>query len=139
MAPGRPSPDNPFGDLLRQWRVSRRLSQMDLALEAGVSTRHLSCVETGKARPSRELVAVLAGALEIPMRDCNALLVAAGFAPGYRETALSDPQMALVRRGHQVHAGSAGALSCLRREPALGRDDGQCGPGARLRLAARRG
>ncbi|MDR7115090.1 helix-turn-helix transcriptional regulator [Caulobacter sp. BE254] len=90
--------DHPLGDLLRQWRSARRMSQMDLALEAGISTRHLSYVETGKARPSRELVALLAGALDMPMRDRNALLVVAGYAPGYRETALSDPQMALMRR-----------------------------------------
>jgi transcriptional regulator with XRE-family HTH domain len=90
--------DHPLGDLLRQWRGARRMSQMDLALEAGISTRHLSYVETGKARPSRELVALLAGALDMPMRDRNALLVVAGYAPGYRETPLSDPQMTLVRR-----------------------------------------
>jgi len=90
--------DHPLGDLLRQWRSARRMSQMDLALEAGISTRHLSYVETGKARPSRELVALLAGALDMPMRDRNALLVVAGYAPGYRETALTDPQMALMRR-----------------------------------------
>ena len=89
---------HPLGDLLRQWRSARRMSQMDLALEAGISTRHLSYVETGKARPSRELVALLAGALDMPMRDRNALLVVAGYAPGYRETPLSDPQMALIRR-----------------------------------------
>jgi len=90
--------EHPLGDLLRQWRAARRMSQMDLALEAGISTRHLSYVETGKARPSRELVALLAGALDMPMRDRNALLVVAGYAPGYRETPLSDPQMALMRR-----------------------------------------
>ena len=91
-------PAHPLGDLLREWRGARRMSQMDLALEAGVSTRHLSCVETGKARPSRELVALLAGALDMPMRDRNALLVVAGYAPGYPETALSAPEMSLVRR-----------------------------------------
>ena len=92
------APAHPLGDLLREWRGARRMSQMDLALEAGVSTRHLSCVETGKARPSRELIALLAGALDMPMRDRNALLVVAGYAPGYRETALSAPEMSLVRR-----------------------------------------
>jgi transcriptional regulator with XRE-family HTH domain len=96
--PPRAAPAHPLGDLLREWRGARRMSQMDLALEAGVSTRHLSCVETGKARPSRELVALLAGALDMPMRDRNALLVTAGYAPGYRETALSAPEMSLVRR-----------------------------------------
>lgn len=96
--PSVAAPAHPLGDLLREWRGARRMSQMDLALEAGVSTRHLSCVETGKARPSRELVALLAGALDMPMRDRNALLVVAGYAPGYRETALSAPEMSLVRR-----------------------------------------
>lgn len=99
--PARSTPagtEHPLGDLLRQWRAARRMSQMDLALEAGISTRHLSYVETGKARPSRELVALLAGVLDMPMRDRNALLVVAGYAPGYRETPLSDPQMALMRR-----------------------------------------
>lgn len=96
--PSAAAPAHPLGDLLREWRGARRMSQMDLALEAGVSTRHLSCVETGKARPSRELVALLAGALDMPMRDRNALLVVAGYAPGYRETALSAPEMSLVRR-----------------------------------------
>jgi transcriptional regulator with XRE-family HTH domain len=96
--PAAAAPAHPLGDLLREWRGARRMSQMDLALEAGVSTRHLSCVETGKARPSRELVALLAGALDMPMRDRNALLVVAGYAPGYRETALSAPEMSLVRR-----------------------------------------
>lgn len=94
--------EHPLGDLLRQWRAARRMSQMDLALEAGISTRHLSYVETGKARPSRELVALLAGALDMPMRDRNALLVVAGYAPGYRETPLSDPQMTLVRRAIEL-------------------------------------
>lgn len=86
------------GDRLREWRQARRLSQLDLALEAGISSRHLSYLETGKARPSREMVGQLAEALDIPLRDRNALLLAAGFAPLHRETPLSAPQMDLARR-----------------------------------------
>jgi transcriptional regulator with XRE-family HTH domain len=87
----------PIGKLLREWRASRRLSQLDLALATDVSARHLSCVETGKAQPSRELVLRLADALEMPLRECNALLMAAGYAPKFPETSLSTPAMAQVR------------------------------------------
>src|SRR5687768_2705290 len=86
------------GLLLREWRAARRLSQLDLALDAGVSTRHLSCVETGKSQPSRDTLARLADALDMPLRERNALLVAAGFAPKYPETALATPAMAQIRR-----------------------------------------
>ena len=91
-------PDAPVGALLREWRAARRLSQLDLALDVGVSTRHLSCVETGKAQPSRDMVSRLADVLEMPLRERNALLVAAGYAPKYRETALATPALAQVRR-----------------------------------------
>lgn len=74
------------------------MSQLHLALEAGISSRHLSYLETGKAQPSREMVARLADTLEMPLRERNALLVAAGYAPRYRETALSMPEMTLVRQ-----------------------------------------
>ena len=67
-----------FGDLLRHWRVRRRLSQLDLAVEAGISSRHLSFVETGRSQPSREMVLLLARALDVPLRDRNDLLTAAG-------------------------------------------------------------
>jgi transcriptional regulator with XRE-family HTH domain len=86
------------GLLLREWRSARRLSQLDLALAAEVSTRHLSCVETGKAQPSRELLMQLADALDMPLRERNALLVAAGYAARYPETALATPQLERVRR-----------------------------------------
>ena len=88
----------PVGVLLREWRAARRLSQLDLALDADVSPRHLSRVETGKAQPSREMVERLADALEMPLRERNALLMAAGYAPQYPETALSTPELAQVRR-----------------------------------------
>jgi transcriptional regulator with XRE-family HTH domain len=86
------------GTLVREWRTTRRLSQLELALEANVSPRHLSCVETGKAQPSRDMIARLADALGMPLRERNALLVAAGFAPRYRETELTSPEMAPIRR-----------------------------------------
>ena len=95
------SPTTPaahVGALLREWRAARRLSQLDLALGAGLSTRHLSYVETGKAQPSRDTIARLADALEMPLRERNALLMAAGFAPKYPETALATPEMTQVRR-----------------------------------------
>ncbi len=87
-----------LGVLLREWRATRRLSQLDLALDAGVSPRHLSCVETGKSQPSRDMIARLADALDMPLRERNALLVAAGYAPRYPETALATPELAQVRR-----------------------------------------
>jgi transcriptional regulator with XRE-family HTH domain len=79
------------GALLRQWRQRRRLSQLDLACEAQISTRHLSFVETGRAQPSREMLLHLAEQLEIPLRERNRLLSAAGFAPLYSQHELSDP------------------------------------------------
>jgi transcriptional regulator with XRE-family HTH domain len=82
-----------FGALLRRWRTVRRVSQLDLALDADLSTRHLSCVETGRAQPSREMVLRLAEALQVPLRERNALLLAAGYAPVYRETALDTPEV----------------------------------------------
>ncbi len=89
---------SPFGSLLRYWRGARKQSQLAVALEAGVSARHLSFLETGRARPSRDMVLLLADVLEVPLRERNALLSAAGFAHAYRETALWDPAMATVRR-----------------------------------------
>ena len=85
------------GPLLREWRVRRRLSQLDLSSRTGVSTRHLSCVETGRAKPSRELLLFLAEQLEVPRRDTNELLLAAGFAPSYTQLDLDDAAMAPVR------------------------------------------
>jgi transcriptional regulator with XRE-family HTH domain len=78
----------PFGVLLRRWREQRRLTQADLALAANSSTRHLSCLETGKAQPSREMIGRLAELLEVPLRDRNGLLLAAGFAPAFAESSL---------------------------------------------------
>lgn len=100
----------PIGSLLREWRQRRRLSQLELALDAEVSTRHLSCVETGRAQPSREMVLRLAEQLEVPLRERNRLLTAAGFAPMYGERRLDDPALDAARaaveqvlRGHEPY------------------------------------
>jgi transcriptional regulator with XRE-family HTH domain len=87
----------PIGDLLRSWRERRRLSQLALAAEAEISTKHLSFLETGRSRPSREMLIRLAESLEIPLRDRNALLVAAGYAPAYPERSLDDPALRAAR------------------------------------------
>jgi transcriptional regulator with XRE-family HTH domain len=98
------------GDLLREWRQRRRMSQLLLATEADISTRHLSFVESGRALPSREMVMHLAERLEVPLRARNTLLVAAGYAPLFRERPLTDPQLAaareaveLVLKGHEPY------------------------------------
>jgi len=93
-----PTAADTFGTHLRHWRQHRRLSQLDLAQEAEVSTRHLSYVETGRAAPSREMVLRLAERLDVPLRERNALLVAAGFAPMYRQRSLDDPALGPARR-----------------------------------------
>ena len=87
----------PVGDLLREWRRHRRLSQLDLASGAEISTRHLSFVESGRSQPSRDMILHLAEYLDIPLRERNALLVAAGFAPVFKERALDDPALATAR------------------------------------------
>lgn len=92
----------PIGTLLREWRAMRRMSQMDLALEAGISTRHLSCIETGKAQASRGLVSGLADVLGMPLRERNALLLAAGFAPRYSETPLLKPELDRMRQAIEL-------------------------------------
>lgn len=86
-----------FPTLCRHWRRLRHLSQLDLASNASISQRHLSWLETGRSQPSREMVLRLAEALEVPLRERNTLLNAAGFAPQYRESGLDDPNMAPVR------------------------------------------
>jgi len=98
------------GGLIQRWRKSRRMSQLDLALESGISARHLSFVETGRTRPSRDMVLRLCGVLAVPLRDRNNLLLAAGFAPVYRETAFDAPEMAeilsavrLILRRHEPY------------------------------------
>lgn len=87
-----------FGDLLRSWRQRRRVSQLDLGIEAEVSARHISFLETGRARPSRDMVMRLAEELEIPLRHRNRLLVAAGYAPVFPEREVRAPEMEVVRQ-----------------------------------------
>ncbi|MCX5327054.1 helix-turn-helix domain-containing protein [Streptomyces sp. NBC_00120] len=88
-----------IGPLLREWRERRRVSQLELALRADSSARHLSFVETGRSRPSEELVLRLAEHLDVPVRERNALLLAAGYAPRFAETPLDDPSMGALREG----------------------------------------
>ncbi|SEF03967.1 transcriptional regulator, XRE family [Burkholderia sp. WP9] len=110
VPPQLPAASRTVGDLLREWRQRRRMSQLLLAAEADISTRHLSFVESGRAVPSREMVMHLAERLDVPLRARNALLVAAGYAPLFRERPLSDPQLAaareaveLVLKGHEPY------------------------------------
>ena len=98
------------GDLLREWRQRRRLSQLDLAIQANVSSRHLSFVETGRSRPTSEMILHLAEHLDVPLRDRNALLLAGGYAPAYAERGLAEPELKAVRdalrkvlAGHQPY------------------------------------
>ncbi len=87
-----------IGTLLREWRQRRRMSQLDLAVEAEISTRHLSFVETGRAQPSREMLLHLAESLEIPLRERNVLLTSAGYAPVFAERPLNDPALGAARQ-----------------------------------------
>jgi transcriptional regulator with XRE-family HTH domain len=91
--------DRGVGPLLRAWREQRRVSQLELALRADSSARHISFIETGRSRPSEEMVLRLAEHLDVPVRERNALLLAAGYAPRYPETPLDDPALDAVREG----------------------------------------
>ena len=88
----------PVGNLIREWRQRRRMSQLDLAMGADVSARHVSFIETGRSVPSRQMVLHLAQRLEVPLRERNALLLAAGYAPAFRERPLSDPALDAARQ-----------------------------------------
>src|ERR1700754_2760412 len=99
-----------FGSLLRDWRQRRRLTQLELALQADVSARHLSFLETGRSRPSREMVLLLAEELDVPLRNRNEMMTVAGFAPAYTEHSLDDAELGEVHRslrrildGHQPY------------------------------------
>ena len=116
------------GPLLREWRRRRHLSQLDLALEANVSARHLSFIETGRARPSAEMLLHLSEQLEIPLRERNALLLAAGYAPAYAQRELDAPELGPVRDALDRRAGRPRALPGAGRRPPLG-------PGRRQRAA----
>jgi transcriptional regulator with XRE-family HTH domain len=113
MALTTTAPAPGFGDRLRHWRQQRRFSQLDLAHRAEVSARHLSFLETGRSRPSREMVGHLAEQLDLPLRDRNELLTAAGFAPTYRERSLDDDDMTAV------HAALVTVLDAHQPYPAL--------------------
>jgi transcriptional regulator with XRE-family HTH domain len=104
------SPQPRVGPLLREWRTRRRRTQLEVALDAGISARHLSFVETGRSAPSAEMVLLLAEQLEVPFRERNHLLLAAGYAPAFPERALEDPELAPVRdaldqilKGHEPY------------------------------------
>jgi transcriptional regulator with XRE-family HTH domain len=90
------------GSLLRQWRERRRVTQLELALDAGISARHLSFVETGRSKPGRELLLRVLEQLKVPFREQNRLLLAAGHAPAFPERSLDDPDLALVREALDV-------------------------------------
>ena len=98
------------GQLLRQWRLRRHLSQLDLSVETGVSSRHLSFIETGRSKPTSDMLLRLAEHLDIPLRERNQLLLAGGYAPAYPERGLDAPELAAVRQalrrvlaGHQPY------------------------------------
>jgi transcriptional regulator with XRE-family HTH domain len=96
--PSLAAKERSFGTSLRYWRGLRHVSQLDLALAADVSSRHVSFLETGRAKPSPEMVSRLADALSLPLRERNALLLAAGFAPGYAERPLTSPELSQARQ-----------------------------------------
>ena len=106
------------GTLLRDWRTRRRLSQLDLASDAGISSRHLSFVETGRSRPSREMVLHLADHLDVPLRARNALLIAAGYAPTFHATDLDAPEM--QTRAQRDRDGSSPGTSPIPRSSSTG-------------------
>jgi transcriptional regulator with XRE-family HTH domain len=98
MVTATPAAGAAVGPLLQRWRRARQLSQLGLASEAGISARHLCFVETGRAKPSREMVLLLAETLDVPLRERNGLLLAAGFAPEFSEATLEAPELEVVRR-----------------------------------------
>ena len=116
----------PVGEQLRAWRGRRRLSQLDLALDAEISARHLSFLETGRSRPSRAMLLRLAERLDIPARDRNLLLVAAGFAPALPERSLDDPALAAARRAVDLVLKAHEPFPGARRRPPLADGRRQC-------------
>lgn len=117
----------PFGALLRRFRNLRSTSQEKLAADAEISPRHLSCLETGKAQPSRTMVLVLGSALDLPLRDRNALLEAAGFVAAYRDEPLDGPEAASLKRAVELVLRAVepnGAVACDRAWNVLAMNDG---------------
>jgi transcriptional regulator with XRE-family HTH domain len=115
--PDRPGSAPPVGELLRGWRLRRRLSQLELSGRAEVSTRHLSYVETGRSQPSRDLVLHLAEELDVPLRDRNRLLLAAGYAPSFPQTELASQRLAAVREAIAVALLTEGVRADLLEPP----------------------
>jgi transcriptional regulator with XRE-family HTH domain len=120
-------PVSPIGDHIRAWRQRRRLSQLDFALEAEISQKHLSFIESGRSQPSREMVLRLADHLQVPLRERNAMVLAAGYAPAFPERALDDPALAharaaitLILKGHEPYP----ALAVDRRWMLVDANDG---------------
>ena len=101
------------GPLIRQWREWRGLTQLELSAQTGVSARHTSFIETGRSRPSRELVLKLSAHLEVPIRERNQLLVAAGYAPGFDATPLGEPAMEAVRAAVRVVLDGHGSIPAI--------------------------
>src|ERR1700754_3224109 len=100
-------PARPVGEQLRDWRRRRRLSQLDLSIQADISTRHLSFVETGRSRPTPEMIIRLTEKLDVPLRERNTMLLAGGYAPAYPQHGLDEPELASVRAAlRQVLAGA---------------------------------
>src|SRR5213594_4341328 len=91
------APARPVGQLLREWRERRRLSQLELSIQANISTRHLSFVETGRSRPTSDMILRLTEQLDVPLRERNQLLLAGGYAPAYPANRLDAPQLSAVR------------------------------------------
>ena len=109
----------PVGDLLREWRQQHRLSQLDLAIQADISARHLSVVETGRSRPTSAMILRLTEHLDVPLRDRNTLLLAGGYAH-YSEHPLDGPELAAVRAALRQRAGRARALPRCGGQPLVG-------------------
>ena len=132
---GPTRPPSAVGQLLRAWRATRGMSQLDLALRAGFSARHVSFIETGRSQPSRQALLVLAETLDVPLRERNQLLEAGGYADAYRETPLDAEEMAAIRGMLQLHPRSARAVRGDRPGSLLDLRDGQCGSGPAGRSA----
>src|SRR5260370_34366442 len=96
------APDAPMGVLLRGWRGRRRRTQLDVALDAGISARHLSFVETGRSRPGAQVILAIAEHLELPLRERNRLLLAAGHAPAFPDRSLEAPEMKPTKRALEL-------------------------------------
>ena len=132
-----PRPPSAVGHLLRAWRATRGMSQLDLALRAGFSARHVSFIETGRSQPSRQALLVLAETLDVPLRERNQLLEAGGYADAYRETPLDAEEMARDSRHAALHPRSARAVRRDRPGSLLDLRDGQRGSGPAGRSGGR--